>query len=196
MTVQLTTTLNRIRAHKPSHAEWTRLLAGLGKTRADNRPLPFATILRINGLDFALWCARAEPQHEREWRLFLVWCVRQVQHLLTDPRSLAALDVAERHANGMATDEELRAAWAAAEDAAGDALAVARAAAWAALAAALAAAGTGAGAAWDVAWVAARAALAAAGNALAVARAVARAAAGDGKRQAQAAEFLRLVGGE
>ena len=170
MTVQLTTTLNRIRAHRPCEDGWTKLLAGLGKTRADDEPLPFATILRINGLVFAFWCARAEPQHEREWRLFLVWCVRQVQHRLTDQRSIAALDVAERHANGMATDEELRAARAAAVAAARDGE-------------------------WDAARVA-WAALATAGNALAVARAVARAAAGDGKRQAQAAEFLRIVGGE
>jgi hypothetical protein len=30
---------------------------------------------------------------------------------MTDPRSLAALDVAERHADKLATDEELAAAW-------------------------------------------------------------------------------------
>ena len=44
---------------------------------------------------------------------------------MTDPRSLAALDVAERHAKGEATDVELReardAAWSAAWDAARDA---------------------------------------------------------------------------
>jgi hypothetical protein len=142
MPVQLTTTLNRIRAHGPCEEGWTQLLAWLGKTQADDEPLPFATILRISGLDFALWCARAEPQHEREWRLFLVWCGRQGQHLLTDQRSIAALDVAARAA--------ARAA----------ALAVARAAAEAA---------AWDNAAWD-AWAAAR--------------------------DAQAAEFLRIVGGE
>ena len=44
---------------------------------------------------------------------------------MTDQRSLDALDVAERYANGQATDEELAAArdaaWAAAWDAAWDA---------------------------------------------------------------------------
>ena len=169
MTVQLTTTLNRIKAHNPSHAEWTKLREGLGKTQADNKPLPFATILRISGLDFALWCVRVEPQHERVWRLFRVWCARRVQHLLTDPRSLAALDVAERHANGMATDDELRAARDAAREA--------QAAAWATAGTAWAARA----AAWDgvvwAAWAAARAA-------------------GDGERDAQVAEFLRIVGGE
>ena len=36
---------------------------------------------------------------------------------MTDPRSLNALDVAERYANGQATDEELSTAWIAAKDA-------------------------------------------------------------------------------
>ena len=46
-------------------------------------------------------------------RLFAVRYARRVQHLMTDPRSIAALDVAERHAKGKATDEELAAAAAA-----------------------------------------------------------------------------------
>jgi hypothetical protein len=174
---QLTTTLNRIRTHGPCEPGWKKLLAGLGKTRADDEPLPFATIVRINGLDDALWCARAEPQHARVWRLFAVWCGRQVQHLMRDPRSIAALDVAERHANGVATDAELRAAWAAAR-------AAVRTAAWAAWAAVWAAVGREDDAAED----AALAAVWAAG--------AARAAAEDGEREAQAAEFLRIVGGE
>ena len=39
-----------------------------------------------------------------------VKCARLVQHLMTDKRSLAALDVAERWVDGLATDEELEAA--------------------------------------------------------------------------------------
>ena len=95
-----------------------RGLGHLGKTEADDEPLPFSVIVTSNGLDDALWCCRAEPGHGREWRLFAVWCVRQVQHLLTDPRSIAALDVAERYANGAATHDELVAAGVAARDAA------------------------------------------------------------------------------
>ena len=125
----LTTTLNRIRAHSPCCEGWEKLLKGLGKTAADDEPLAFSKIAEINGIDDALWCCRAEPQEWRTWRLFAVWCGRQVQHLMTDPRSTTALDVAERHANSNATDEELDAAGDAAWDAA-------RAAARAALAAA------------------------------------------------------------
>ncbi len=101
-----------------------------------------------------LWASmRTELVSEKLVRLFAVWCARQVQHLMTDKRSLDVLDVAERFANGEATDQELAAAWDAAGDAAGDA---ARDAAWdAARAAAQDAAWD---AAWAAAWAAARAA--------------------------------------
>ena len=114
----ITTTLTRIRAHAPCADVWQKLLAHLGKTKADDEPLPFSVILESNGLNDALLCCRAEPQYAREWRLFAVWCARQVQHLMTDRRSIDALGVAERYANGQATDAELEtaaeaAAWAA-----------------------------------------------------------------------------------
>lgn len=114
----ITTTLNRIRAHRPCEDGWRKLLAGLGKTEADDEPLPYARIVEINGLEDALWACRAEPQHAKEWRLFAVWCARQVEHLLMDQRSRDALNVAERYANGEASDKELAAALAAARDAA------------------------------------------------------------------------------
>ena len=201
----LTTTLNRIRDYSPCHGGWTKLLKGLGKTHGDDEALEYATILRINGLDDALWCARCEPQHAEEWRLYAIWCARQVQHLMTDERSIKALDVAEKFARGGASRAALDAAGDAAWDAAGDAARAAardaagdaawdaagdaaRAAAWDA---AVAAAGDAAG---DAAWDAARAAAwAAAGDAAGdAARAAAVAAAGD----AQAEQFLKVVSGK
>ena len=143
------TTLNEIRNHSPCKDGWEKLLAHLGKTKADDEPLPLLTVLDSNGLDDALWCLQAVTGHDREIRLYAVWCARQVQHLMTDPRSVTALDVAERHANGEATDRELAAAQDAAKAAVWDVAeaAAARAAAWAAAWAA----------ARDVAWAAARA---------------------------------------
>jgi len=127
------------------------------------------------GADWLLWIltAIAAPVNDKTERLFAVWCARNTpmhdgrttSALLTDPRSVAALEVAERFAHGNATTEELavarHAARAAAGDAAGDA---AWAAAWAA---AGASAGDAAGAsAWAAAGDAARdAAWAAAGAA-------------------------------
>jgi hypothetical protein len=55
---------------------------------------------------------------DKELRLFAVFCARSVQHLITDERSVNAINVAERHANGEATDQELAAAWDAARAAA------------------------------------------------------------------------------
>jgi len=70
---------------------------------------------------------------DKTLRLFACACVRQVWHLLTDDRSKNAVEVAERYANGQATDKELSAAWDAAWDAMRDAAWDAvRAAAWAA----------------------------------------------------------------
>jgi hypothetical protein len=160
-------TLNKIRAHSPCEDGWRTLLTYLDKTNADDEPLAITTILDSNGLDDALWCLRAVEGHDREIRLYAVWCARQVQHLMTDKRSLDALDVAERYANGQASEEER----AAAEDAAE---AAARDAAWHA-------AGI---AAWDAAWHAARSA------ALAAARAAARDAARDAGRAAWDAAWV------
>jgi len=171
------TTLNQIRAKSPCRSGWEKLLAYLGKTKADDEPISIVTILDSNGLDDALWCLQAVKGREREIRLFGVWCARQVQHLMTDPRSIAALDVSERFANGEATQYELNAAASdaardasdAARDAASDAARDARAAAWAA---AWAAASDAAWAASDAAWAAASDAAWAASDA---ARAAARA---------------------
>lgn len=112
------TTLNAIRAHQPCTHGWTKLLAHLGKTGADDEPLAITTVLASNGLNDALWCLRAINGHDREIRLYAVWCARRVQHLMGDPRSIKALDIAERFTRGQATAEELAAARAAAEAAA------------------------------------------------------------------------------
>ena len=141
------TTLNRIREHSPCADGWRKLLKHLGKTEADDAPLAYGTILESNGLDDVLWCLRAEPQHESIWRMYAVRCARRVQHLMTDERSIQALDVAERHARGAAKDSELAAARAAARDAARDAAWNVAGAAWAA--AKDAAWDAARGAAWD-----------------------------------------------
>jgi len=112
------TTLNAIRAKRPCVESWKTLLRHLGKTRADNKPLSILTILDVLPLGDALLCLRGVKGHDRTMRLYAVWCARRVQHLMRDSRSIAALDVAERFANGQATDAELAAALISARDAA------------------------------------------------------------------------------
>lgn len=64
-------------------------------------------IARNNGLSDAIWCFRVIPGCERDARMFAIWCARQVEHMIKDKRSLDALDVAERFADGDATEGEV-----------------------------------------------------------------------------------------
>ena len=145
-------TLKQLREHKACVSGYNKVVCSLKNIPyveketyikfKHNEAIPLLSILESNGLDDALWCLRC---NNAEWaldsRLFAVWCARQVQHLMTDERSLKALDVAEAFANNNATLQELEAArdaawsaaWAAAWNAATDAaLAAARDAARAA----------------------------------------------------------------
>jgi hypothetical protein len=182
----LTTTLNHIKACNPCNTGWQAGLKAAGKTEPDDEPISYEAILDAVGIEKALWCCQAEKQHSGLWRRYAIWCARRVQHLMTDERSIAALDVAKRHAKGEATDSELAAAWA---SAGASAYAAARASAGAA---AWASAGA---AAWDAAgaaaWASARAAAWA--SAGASAGAAARASAYAAAREAQSSAFRQLV---
>lgn len=89
-------------------------------------PISLIDIAEHSGLDDALWATQCLSGHDRDLRLYAVWCSRQVEHLMEDNRSIDALTVAEHFANGQATTDELSAARAAARAAA---VAAARAAA-------------------------------------------------------------------
>ena len=137
----VTTTLRQIRQHEPCADGWRTLLSSLGKTGADDEPLPLTTILRSNGLDDALWCLRTITGYDREITRFVLACVQEVSHLMTDKRSLDVLSALERHLESPLSERELdkvlAAAWEAevAEAAAWAAVEAARAAKWAAEAA-------------------------------------------------------------
>lgn len=165
-------TLQKIRDRRPCTSGWEKLLKSKGGTDADySAEFPLSDVLDSNGLDDTFWCLRCLPEHNSLWRLYAVWCARQVQHLMTDQRSIDALDVAERHARGLATDAELAAAW----DAARAAARAAARGAWAAAAPAWDAARAAAGAAAEAAsWDAARAAWEAAWRAARTAEEAAR----------------------
>ena len=123
-----TVTLKQLRyagACKEGYNKVVRALQGQAFTDADeerksyinfkhNEPISLLSILESNDLDDALWAIWCVTGHDRDLRLYAVACARRVQHLMTDQRSLDALNVAERFANGQASAEELDAAAAAA----------------------------------------------------------------------------------
>jgi len=113
------TTLNLIRAQSPApEGWWSRLLRRLGKDAADAEPLSLLTILDVAGQAMAMWTLDwAVPGYDREKRLLAIAIARDVQPAVADPRAGIALEVADRHARGEASDEELAAAAAAARQA-------------------------------------------------------------------------------
>ena len=194
----ITTTLNRIKAHSPCKSGWEKLLKHLGKTKADDEPLPFLTILESNGLDDALWCCRAEPDQEKVWRKFICRVVREtplhdgrtVWDLLTDERSRNAVEVTEQYIDETATSEVLEAARSAAWSAARSAASAASDAAWSA---ARSAASAASDAAWSAARSAARSAASAAAWSAWSASDAARSAASDAASDAAWSIFKELV---
>lgn len=75
------------------------------------KPANIIQILDSSGLDDSFQLLGEVDGHDREMRLFAVWCARKVDHLVFDQRSKDAIDIAERFANGKATKQELTAAW-------------------------------------------------------------------------------------
>ena len=122
---QSTTTLSRIREALPCREGWEKLLAHLGKTKADDEPLQLMTVLDSNGLDDALWVLSYAMPDDRLARHFQAWCAEEVLHIFEAerPNDMRVRDQIAMLRN----DETTVAARAAARDAAW-----ATAAAWAA----------------------------------------------------------------
>jgi hypothetical protein len=201
----ITTTLEAIRKCSPCKDGWQKLLEHLGKTRADNEPLRFSTILDSNGIDDALWCLRSlGDEHRAVIRLLACDYAESAlsiyeSHYHDDKRPREAVETARAFAKGGATVGELKVAASAAEAAeAAEAAWAAEAAgaAWAAEAAEAAGAAGAAEAAEAAAWAAEAAAGAAAWAAWAAEAAAwaAKAAAWAEERQKQAILLVKYFG--
>jgi len=151
-----TTTLSRIRAGSPCQDGWAKLLAYIGKTKADDEELSLLTVLESNGLDDALWVLSCAMPDDRLARHFQAWCAEQVLPIfeadcpddgrIANQIAMLRNDSATEGERAAASD----AAWAAAWDAArAAARAAARSAAWGA------ASDAARSAARDAAWAAA-----------------------------------------
>lgn len=137
----ITLTLNAIRAHRPCEDGWKKLLAHLGKTKADDEPFPLLTVLESNGLADAIWCFRAlGPEHRKVLVAFACDCAERALKYASrgDDRPRIAIETMRAWLRGEASLEQVEkaAAWAAE---AAEAVAVAEAAAEEAEAAAAAA---------------------------------------------------------
>ena len=123
------TTLNKIKAFEPCAYGWKKLLSSLNKTEGDDEELSLLIILESNGLYDAVWALQAVEGFEKEKRLMACDFAESVLHLANDERCVNAIKVARNYANGLATIEELKTAWAAARSAASDAASAAASAA-------------------------------------------------------------------
>ena len=115
-----TTTLAAIRAASPCESGWKKLLAALGKTKADSEPLDLLTVLNSNGLDDALWVMSFAMPDDRLARHFQAWCAEQVLHIFeaVRPDDRRVRDQIEMLRRDDATKAERDAARTAARDAA------------------------------------------------------------------------------
>ena len=122
------TTLAAIRAALPCESGWKKLLAALGKTKADSEPLDLLTVLNSNGLDDALWVMSFAMPDDRLVRHFQAWCAEQVLHIfeavrpddrrVRDQIEMLRRDDATKAERDAARDAADAAAWASARDAA------------------------------------------------------------------------------
>ena len=115
-------TLRQIRAAHPCEEGWKKVLAANGGTKADlDSEFELASIIDSNDLNDCLWALQCKPEYQHIYRKFAVVCADEVSALMTDERSLVALNVAWSHSCGEASDGELAAARDAARAAALDA---------------------------------------------------------------------------
>ena len=198
MTYQATTTLAAIRNEEPCQDGWKKLLAHLGKTKADNEPLELLTVLESNGLDDALWVLSWAMPDDRLARHYQAWCAEQVLHIFDAerPRDTRVRDQIAMLRDDTATLEQRGAARAAAQDAVNSAASAvylvsdrSRSRALAALAASYAAAA----AAWPLVGDASGAAAGAADCSAKAASAADWAAAGDAVYASQEAQLRKML---
>ncbi|WP_347990091.1 hypothetical protein [Methylomonas sp. AM2-LC] len=107
-TINKLTTINLEFHHRDA---WQRVFEAFGQSWEHDKPIPFSSILKVADPEATIFCMRAAPEYSKEWRLFAVWCARRYEHLINDMRGISAINVAERYAHGMASEEELIAAY-------------------------------------------------------------------------------------
>ena len=108
------TTLQEIRDHGPCRSGWEKVLSANGGVNTDmSKQFELSSIIDSNSVADCIWSLRCKPEYSSLWRKLAVVFADEVKHLMTDERSIKALDVAWLHSECKASDEELAAAYAA-----------------------------------------------------------------------------------
>ena len=107
------TTLKQLRENGACSDRYDYLVEH-GKIESDDTKVTLKKILKVNGLDDAIWALRAVEHNEieRDARLFACACARRVVERYPEHKDvlLATIKVSERYAIGKATEEELESA--------------------------------------------------------------------------------------
>ena len=127
----LSTTFAKLKEFGACESGYKKLATNLGGITkyGKNKPIDLLTILDSNGIQDCIWALRAaiEPDREKIARLFACDCAESVLPIFEsekpdDPRPRKAIQTARDYAVGLATQEQVdaarAAAWAAAWDAA------------------------------------------------------------------------------
>ena len=103
----LTTTLSQLQKAIPGRDDAYSYSRAFDDKTPGDKAITYEKLLDALGLDGALYCCSAEPQYSALWRQYAVWCARQVQHLMEDASVPHLLDIAQDHANGKVSDDDL-----------------------------------------------------------------------------------------
>ena len=104
-------TLQEIRDHSPCRSGWEKVLSANGGVNADmSKQFELSSIIDSNSVADCMWSLQCKPEYFSLWRKLAVVFADEVKHLMTDERSIKALDVAWLHSECRASDEELAAA--------------------------------------------------------------------------------------
>ena len=105
------TTLNEIRKYNPCKDRWEKLLKHLGKTKSDDAPLDFMTILEDIGIKDTCWCLRTKDY--KDYCLFLADLAESVLHIYEnkyadDKRPRQAIQAIRNWKQELISDEQLK----------------------------------------------------------------------------------------
>jgi hypothetical protein len=106
----ITITLEQIRKHNSCQEGWEQLLKFQGKTKADNEPFPFSSLLESNGLNDALWALRCLDDPKLA-QLLAIAFAQEVLGFMESQRSRNAIRIAHLYLHGEVREAEVEEAY-------------------------------------------------------------------------------------